>query len=52
MSMPVMIGVLAGSLMGSGILMKSQTKSIRVVFAIVVTLLALEMIYNGIVKNI
>lgn len=52
LSMPVMIGVLAGSLLGARILLKSQTKSIRVVFAIVIVFLALEMIYSGIVKTI
>lgn len=52
LSMPVMVGVLIGSLVGAKFLIKSQTKSIRLVFAIVITLLALEMIYNGLAKNI
>ncbi len=52
LSMPVMLGVLIGSLIGAKILIRSQTKKIRIVFAIVVTLLAFEMIYNGLVKNI
>lgn len=52
LSMPVMVGVLIGSLIGAKFLLKSQTKSIRVVFAIVVTFLAFEMIYNGLTKNI
>lgn len=52
LSMPVVIGVLGGSLLGARILLKSQTKSIRVVFAIVITFLAIEMIYNGFVKTI
>ena len=52
LSMPVVVGVLGGSLLGARILLKSQTKSIRFVFAIVITFLASEMIYNGIVKNI
>jgi uncharacterized membrane protein YfcA len=52
LSMPVMVGVLIGSLVGAKFLIKSQTKSIRVVFAIVITLLAMEMIYNGFAKNI
>jgi len=52
LSMPIMLGVLIGSLFGARILIKSQTKKIRFVFAIVVTLLALEMIYNGLAKNI
>jgi Predicted permeases len=52
LSMPVMIGVLIGSLIGSKFLLKSQTKTMRVIFGIVVTILAFEMIYNGIIKNI
>lgn len=52
LSMPVMVGVLIGSLVGAKILLRSRTNSIRVVFAIVITLLALEMIYNGFAKNI
>ena len=52
LAMPVMVGVLIGSLIGAKFLLKSQTKSIRIVFAIVITLLALEMIYNGFAKNI
>jgi uncharacterized protein len=52
LSMPVVIGVLGGSLLGARILLKSQTKSIRIVFAIVIAFLAMEMIYNGLVKNI
>jgi len=52
LSMPVVTGVLIGSLTGAKVLMRSQTKSIRVVFAIVIALLAIEMIYNGLMKNI
>jgi hypothetical protein len=52
LSMPVMVGVLIGSLAGARILIRSHTKSIRSVFAIVITVLAIEMIYNGLAKNI
>lgn len=52
LSMPVMVGVLIGSLVGAKLLLKSRTKTIRIIFAIVITLLAVEMIYNGITKNI
>lgn len=51
LSMPVVIGVLLGSLIGAKTLMKSKTKSLRIVFAIVITLLAVEMLYNGITKT-
>lgn len=52
LSMPVMLGVLVGSLTGARVLGKSKTKSIRIIFAIVIALLALEMIYNGFMRNI
>ncbi len=52
LSMPIMLGVLIGSMSGARILLKSQTKAIRIIFAIVITFLAAEMIYNGITKNI
>jgi uncharacterized protein len=52
LSMPVMVGVLIGSLIGARILLRSRTKSVRVIFAIVIALLAFEMIYNGISRNI
>jgi uncharacterized membrane protein YfcA len=45
--LPVTLGVLAGATFGSRILTKSETKWLRVIFAIVITVLALEMIYNG-----
>jgi uncharacterized protein len=52
LSMPVMVGVLMGSLTGAKMLVKSKTRYVRIIFAIVITFLALEMIYNGIAKNI
>ena len=44
---PVTLGVLAGASLGSRVLTRAQTKGLRVVFAIVITILAIEMIYNG-----
>lgn len=46
-AMPVTIGVLVGATVGSKILVKTKTDKLKVVFAIVVTVLALQMIYNG-----
>lgn len=48
LSMPVVLGVIAGAFLGSKILVKSQTQWLRVLFAIVITFLAIQMIYNGI----
>ncbi|MHB1840395.1 MAG: sulfite exporter TauE/SafE family protein [Acidobacteriaceae bacterium] len=44
---PVMIGVLVGSLIGARLLVKSNVKSLRLVFSVVIFFLAIEMIYNG-----
>jgi uncharacterized protein len=52
LSMPIVVGVLIGSLIGAKFLLKSQTKLIRIIFAIVISFLSIEMIYNGITKNI
>jgi len=47
LTMPVMLGVLAGSLTGARILVKAGTRTLRMVFAVVILALAVEMIYNG-----
>jgi len=46
--MPVMLGVLAGSLLGARALAGAATGRLRRVFALVVVVLALEMMANGI----
>ncbi|MDO3624935.1 sulfite exporter TauE/SafE family protein [Mucilaginibacter sp. BT774] len=52
-AMPVVIGVLLGAISGSKILVHtSSSKWLRWVFAIVVTVLSIQMIYNGIKGNI
>jgi len=51
-AMPVMLGVLGGSLLGSHVLLKAKTRSIRSIFAAVILILAIEMLYNGLVGNI
>lgn len=52
LAMPVMLGVLLGSLTGARILVKAPTKSLRLLFAFVILVLAIEMIYNGITGRI
>ncbi|MBV8816973.1 MAG: sulfite exporter TauE/SafE family protein, partial [Acidobacteriaceae bacterium] len=47
LSMPVMLGVLAGSLLGTKILMRARVRTLRIMFALVIFVLAVEMIYNG-----
>lgn len=48
LAMPVMLGVLIGSLMGTRVLVKTKTKSLRLVFSIVIVLLGVEMLIKGI----
>jgi uncharacterized protein len=52
LSMPVMLGVLAGSLIGAKILMKAETKILRLVFSLVIAFLGAQMIYEGITGKI
>jgi uncharacterized membrane protein YfcA len=47
LAMPVMLGVLTGSMLGAEQLMGAKTRKLRLIFAAVVGLLAAEMIYNG-----
>jgi hypothetical protein len=47
LAMPVMLGVLIGSLAGAHFLFGSSTKVLRIVFAIVIFALAVEMLYKG-----
>jgi uncharacterized membrane protein YfcA len=45
--MPVMLGVLAGSLLGARILMHAGIRILRLLFSAVIVVIAAEMIYNG-----
>jgi uncharacterized protein len=47
LAMPVMLGVLLGSLMGTRVLVKTQTRLLRLVFSGVIVLLGLEMLLKG-----
>lgn len=44
---PVVIGVLAGAITGSKLLMKINVNSLKLIFSIAITLIAFNMIYNG-----
>lgn len=47
LAMPVMLGVLGGSLFGARVLVRARTRALRVVFALVIVMLGVQMIYNG-----
>jgi uncharacterized protein len=44
---PVMLGVLAGSLIGAHLLVKIRVPLLRLLFAVVIVVLGVEMIYSG-----
>jgi len=47
LAMPVVLGVLAGAFAGSKLLMKMDVKKLRLLFSVVISALAIQMIYNG-----
>jgi uncharacterized membrane protein YfcA len=47
LTMPVMLGVLLGSLAGARVLVLVETRVLRIVFGVVIFALAIEMIYKG-----
>jgi uncharacterized membrane protein YfcA len=51
-AMPVMLGVLGGSLIGTRFLIKAKVGTLKLLFAIVIILLGGEMIFNGITGRI
>jgi uncharacterized membrane protein YfcA len=52
LSMPVMLGVVFGAMTGSKILVKAKSKSLKIIFAVVIFVLAIQMIYKGLSGNI
>lgn len=52
LAMPVMLGVLAGSLTGAKILVHARVKTLRLVFALVIVALGVEMIVNSILGRL
>jgi uncharacterized membrane protein YfcA len=52
LSMPVMLGVLGGAFIGSKLLAVAKTESLKILFALVILVLAAEMIYNGVNHHI
>ena len=52
LAMPVMLGVLVGSLAGARVLGGANVKVLRIVFSVVIAALAVEMIYSGLTGKI
>ncbi len=51
-AMPVCVGVLLGATVGSRVLLKTKSEKLKMVFALVVVFLAVQMIYNGLSGNL
>jgi hypothetical protein len=51
-AMPVMLGVLGGAFLGSRALVHAPARTLRIVFAVVVAALAIEMIVSGITGRV
>ncbi len=47
-AMPVSLGVLLGATVGSKILVRTNSDRLKIIFAVVVAFLAVQMIYNGV----
>lgn len=50
--LPVVVGVLLGAMLGSKILLKSDTGKLRTIFAIIIFIVAIDMIYKGFTGNV
>jgi uncharacterized protein len=49
--LPVMLGVLAGSMIGSRLLVKAQVRTLKIVFSLVIVALGVEMIVNSLTRK-
>jgi uncharacterized protein len=47
LTFPVVLGVLVGSMLGARVLMVARVRTLRIVFAVVIVALGLQMIYKG-----
>ncbi len=52
LSMPVMLGVLGGSLLGAKLLVRAKVATLRVIFALVIAALGVEMIYSSVMGKL
>jgi uncharacterized protein len=48
LAMPVVLGVLVGSVIGTRVLIRTRTRWLRILFALVIAALGIEMIYGGV----
>jgi hypothetical protein len=50
--MPVVLGVLLGSMIGARVLLQANTRVLRIMFGLVIVVLGLQMIYKGLTGNL
>jgi len=48
LAMPIVVGVLIGAFFGSKILVRTNVKTLRIIFSVVILFLAFQMIYNSV----
>lgn len=51
-TMPVMLGVLLGSMLGAKVLVRAETRILRIVFALLIALTGIEMIYKALTGGV
>jgi uncharacterized protein len=52
LSMPVMLGVLPGAFFGARVLADTNTRILRIIFSVVLLLMALKMVYNSLIGGL
>jgi uncharacterized membrane protein YfcA len=52
LSMPVMLGVLPGAFLGARILIGAKTQILRIIFSLVLVVMALKMVYNSLIGGL
>ena len=52
LAMPVMLGVLMGSMLGARVLVGARTQVLRLLFSSIIVIIGFEMIYKGITGSL
>ncbi|BAZ48819.1 hypothetical protein NIES4103_14290 [Nostoc sp. NIES-4103] len=52
LSMPVMLGVLPGAFLGARVLVGAKTQILRIVFGVVLVVMAMKMVYNSLIGGL
>jgi len=52
LSMPVMLGVLPGAFLGARVLIGAKTQTLRIIFSLVLVVMAFKMVYNSLIGRL